>query len=205
MNKIDSYINSFIEYPNPLLESLEEQHKSRINIQPNMTKQGAQLLYMLILMNKTKRVLEIGTCVGYSAIWAGEALRKCAGELITIEKDIRFVKENIINIGQAGLSDIITVKHGDARDVIKELSGEFDLIIIDSNKPLYNDIIDTCINMLKDGGLIFADDTLFKPMGFKDRLALPMDQYNKYVCNHPELVTTILPLGDGITLSVKSK
>ncbi len=205
MNKIIEYIDSFIKYPNSILERLEEEHNTRINIQPNMTKQGAQLLYQLIIMNKAKRVLEIGTCVGYSAIWIGEALKTTGGHLTTIEKDIRFVRENVVNIKEAGLEDYIDVVHADAIEHIQELDDSFDVIIIDSNKPLYNIVIDKCIELLKPNGLIFADDTLFLPMGFKERLAKPMDDYNKYVCSHPQLVTTILPVGDGITISLKVK
>ncbi len=205
MNKIIEYIDSFIKYPNSILERLEDEHNTRINIQPNMTKQGAQLLYQLIIMNKAKRVLEIGTCVGYSAIWVGEALKTTGGHLTTIEKDVRFVRENVVNIKEAGLEDYIDVVHADAIEHIQKLDDSFDVIIIDSNKPLYNIVIDKCIELLKPNGLIFADDTLFLPMGFKERLAKPMDDYNKYVCCHPQLVTTILPVGDGITISLKVK
>jgi predicted O-methyltransferase YrrM len=203
MKKINKYIDSFISYPNQILERMEEEHQTRINIQPNMTKQGASLLYQLILLKDVKSILEIGTCIGYSAIWAGEALKITGGKMTTLEKDIRFVKENIVNIGHAGLNDYVKVVHTDARDYIESLDSSFDMIIIDSNKPLYNQVIDKCIELLKPKGIIFADDTLFLPMGFKDRLAKPMDQYNHYVVDHPQLYTTILPLGDGITLSIK--
>lgn len=201
-DKINDYIDAFIDYPNDLLISLEEAHQTRINVQPNITKQGAKLLSCFIILKDAKRVLEIGTCLGYSAIWAGQALRQTNGHLTTIEIDHRFVKENIENIKSAGLEDIIDVVNGDALDFVKEQTEKYDIIIIDSNKPLYNKIIDDCINLLKPKGLIYADDTLFTPLGFKDRLAKPMDEYNHYVMKHPLLESTILPVGDGITISV---
>lgn len=200
-DKINSYIDTFISYPNPVLLKLELAHNERVNVQPNITKQGARLLYWFIVQIEAKKVLEIGTCLGYSAIWAGEALKKTGGKLTTIEIDERFVKENVLNIKEANLSSIIEVVQGDAIEIVQHLEEKFDLIIIDSNKPLYLKVIDKCIELLNPKGIIFADDTLFLPMGFKDRLAKPMDDYNKYVMSHPALETTILPVGDGITLS----
>lgn len=201
IDKINTYIDSFIEYPNTLLEQLELAHQERINVQPNLTKQGAKLLYWFIVFRNAKKVLEIGTCLGYSAIWAGEALRRTQGNLTTIEIDERFVKENVENIRKANLDDIIEVVSGDARDFVKTTQDKYDIIIIDSNKPLYNQIIDTCVELLNPNGLIFSDDTLFLPLGYKDRLSKPMDEYNHYVSKHPRLETTILPVGDGITIS----
>ncbi|MFA7057938.1 MAG: O-methyltransferase [Candidatus Cloacimonadales bacterium] len=202
LDKINSYINQFIEYPNPLLAKLEVLHQERINVQPNMTKQGAKLLYFLILLKSATRVLEIGTCLGYSAIWAGEALKKTNGKLTTIEIDERFVKENVENIKEAQLAKNIEVVLGDAKEFVNSTTEKYDIIIIDSNKPLYNIIIDRCIELLNPKGIIFSDDTLFLPLGYKDRLAKPMDEYNQYVMQHPRLVTTILPIGDGITISL---
>lgn len=201
-DKINNYIDSFIEYPNELLSELEIAHQERINVQPNITKQGAKLLYWFIILKDAKKVLEIGTCLGYSAIWAGEALRKTQGKLTTIEIDERFVKENTKNIKDANLAGIVEVVTGDAKDFVNHTKEKYDIIIIDSNKPLYNIIIDSCIELLKPKGIIFADDTLFLPLGFKDRLSKPMDEYNNYVVQHPRLETTILPVGDGITISV---
>ncbi len=202
LEKINNYIDSFIKYPNDFLEKLEIAHQERINVQPNITKQGARLLYWFILLKDAKKVLEIGTCLGYSAIWAGEALKKTQGKLTTVEIDERFVKENIENIHQAGLNSIIEVINGDAKDFVKATKEKYDIIIIDSNKPLYNQIIDRCIELLNPKGIIFADDTLFLPLGYKERLSKPMEEYNQYVSQHPKLETTILPVGDGITISV---
>lgn len=202
LEKIKSYIDQFIDYPNEILAELEVLHNERINVQPNMTKQGAHLLYLLILLKGATKVLEIGTCLGYSAIWAGEALKKLSGKLTTIEIDARFVKENVENIERAKLSETIEVVLGDAKDFVNKTTEKYDIIIIDSNKPLYNLIIERCIELLNPKGIIFSDDTLFLPLGYKERLSKPMDEYNRYVMNHPKLVTTILPIGDGITLSL---
>lgn len=200
-NKINNYIDSFINYPNELLEKLEIAHQERVNVQPNITKQGGKLLAWFILLKDAKSVLEIGTCLGYSAIWAGQALRQTQGKLTTIEIDERFVKENVENIKKARLDDIIEVVSGDARDFVQRVEAKYDIIIIDSNKPLYNQIIERCIELLNPQGLIFADDTLFLPLNYKERLAKPMDEYNKFVSQHPKLETIILPVGDGITIS----
>ncbi len=203
-NTIISYINSFLSYPNPVLPEMERKHQTRINIQPNMSLQGATLLQCLLIMNNAKHVIEIGACIGYSAIFIGEVMKKNGGKLYTIEIDERFIPEIYENILSADLYKQIEVINGDAEEKLDTISGEADCIVLDANKPLYPRILTKCIDKLRVGGFIFADDTLFKPMGLAKRLSEPMDEYNKLVFNQSNLISTILPIGDGITLSIKT-
>lgn len=203
-NTIIAYINSFLSYPNPVLPEMERKHQTRINIQPNMSLQGATLLQCLLTMNNAKHVIEIGACIGYSAIFIGEVMKKNDGKLYTIEIDERFIPEIYENILSADLYKQIEVINGDAEEKLDTISGEADCIVLDANKPLYPRILTKCIDKLRVGGFIFADDTLFKPMGLAKRLSEPMDEYNKLVFNQSNLISTILPIGDGITLSIKT-
>ncbi len=203
-NAILAYINSFLTYPNPVLPEMERKHQTRINIQPNMSLQGATLLQCLLTMNNAKHVIEIGACIGYSAIFIGEVMKQNEGKLHTIEIDERFIPEIYENILSADLYKQIEVINGDAEQKLEAIPGDADCIVLDANKPLYPRILDLCVEKLKVGGFIFADDTLFKPMGFAKRLSEPMDEYNKLVFKRKDLKSTILPIGDGITLSIKT-
>jgi predicted O-methyltransferase YrrM len=199
------YIDGFLGYPNDVLVELEKEHKSdRVNIQPNIGLQAAHLLKIMLLLTNAKRVLEIGTCIGYSSIFIGEFLKMTGGKLTTIEIDKRFIPEITANIKAAGLKDSIEVINQDAATVVDNLPPGYDLILLDANKPLYLKIRERLVDLLRVGGVIVADDTLFKPMGAKERLADPMDKYNTLVFKDKRLQNTILPIGDGITLSIKT-
>jgi predicted O-methyltransferase YrrM len=182
---------------------MERKHQTRVNIQPNMSLQGATLLQCLLTMANAKYVIEIGACIGYSAIFIGEIMKKTGGKLYTIEIDERFIPEIYENILSADLFKQIEVIQGDAKVKLQELPRGADCIVLDANKPLYPKILDECVDKLKPCGFIFADDTLFRPMGMSERLSAPMDEYNKMVFERDDLINTILPVGDGITLSVK--
>jgi predicted O-methyltransferase YrrM len=156
-------------------------------------------------MAQAKYVIEIGACIGYSAIFIGEILKLTGGKLFTIELDERFIPEIYENILSADLFKQVNVISGDAEIKLPGLPDNADCIVLDANKPLYPRILEVCVKKIRPGGFIFADDTLFRPMGMSERLSAPMDEYNKLVFAHPALISTILPVGDGITLSIKKK
>lgn len=199
---IEDYIDNFIEYPNPYLAELDERYRSIVKVQPNVTKQGGNFLYQLIVMKSVKRVLEIGLCLGYSTIWIAEALKFTHGKVTSLEIDSRFIEPAQANIDKAGVSEFVEIINVDAAEYVKSNKDKYDLIIIDANKPLYMEIIDDVIDQLNTGGIIYADDTLFRPLGYKERLSRPMDIYNSYVMQHPLLISTILSIGDGVTMSI---
>ncbi len=202
MNVLE-YIEGFLSIENEQIKELAQENKERDDIQPCVGLHTGKLLSLLIRLIDAKKVLEFGTCIGYSAIWIGEALRSTGGKLISVEYDKNLYKEAKINIEKAGLASVIELIHGDVSYVVKELEGNFDVILQDSSKPLYPDMLDKCIELTRKNGLIIADDTLFKPMGIAERFSEPMDRYNKMVFSDKRLYSTILPIGDGATVSVK--
>ena len=109
------------------------------------------------------------------------------------------------------LEDKINVIEGDAKEVLADMSGEYDLIFIDAAKAQYNEFFKHCMRMLRRGGILFSDNILYKGMTATDELVKHrkitiVKRLRKYVdmlCEIPELETDILPLGDGVAISVK--
>ena len=148
-------------------------------------------------------MLEFGTCLGYSTIWLAKALQTTGGRLTSIEYDPGLYQETQQNLAAAGVADAVHLLHGDAAVMIQELPGPFDLILQDLDKKLYPDLLEICIQKTRLNGLLIADDTLFKPKGIAEKFSAPVHEYNRRVFSDPRLYSTILPIGDGITLSVK--
>ncbi|MFC1573424.1 O-methyltransferase [Candidatus Eisenbacteria bacterium] len=198
-----AYIERFIAYPHYILPKLDAQHSSREDTQPNIGIHVGVLLGWLIQVMRAQRVVEFGACIGYSAIFLGQALKQTGGTLTAIELNESRALEAEQSITQAGLSDVVTVVHGDASRALDDLDGPFDLILQDSAKQLYPEMLEQCIQKLKPFGVLAADDALFVPMGVAEKSSKPIHEYNQKVFSDSRLVNTILPLGDGLALSVK--
>jgi predicted O-methyltransferase YrrM len=125
--------------------------------------------------------------------------------LISIEREEDLYRQAQKNLAAAGLSDVVELVLGDARTVVETLEGPFDLIFQDSDKRLYPVLLEKCIELTRDYGLIVADDALFKPLGRPDPVSEPIHLYNQKVFSDERLYSTLLPVGDGVILSVKLK
>lgn len=203
MDKITEYIDNFITLDNNQLNEILKQDDARNDIQPCVGLDVGKLLGLLIRSINAKRVLEFGTCLGYSTVWMAQALRETGGKLISVEyrKDLYEAAKR--NIELAGLSDIVDLILGDASKVINMVDGLFDIILQDSDKSLYSAMLDKCIDLTRKNGLIIADDVLFKPMGIAEKFSEPVNEYVKKVFEDNRLYSTILPIGDGIAISTK--
>ena len=198
-----AYIESFLRLPNPHLSEVDAQYEREEKSQPTIGIHVGSFLAWLIQALRARRVLEFGTCLGYSTIFLGEALRQTGGALISVESDARFATATRENIKRAGLTDVVELIEGDAAAVIEGLEGPFDLILQDSAKPLYPQMIEACIRKLARFGVLAADDALFRPMGVRKELSGPVHAYLEQVFADSRLASTILPIGDGLALSVK--
>jgi len=169
------------------------------------------LLRVLALSIGATRILEIGTCIGYSGIWLAGALPD-GGMLITMELDAERAATAKANFVRAGLSDRVSVMQGDAALKLVKLAGPFDLVFQDGHKPLYNPMLDPLVARLRPGGLLVTDNVLWDGEvvpGFvstphktdEDTRAIAL--YNERISTHPELLTSIVPLRDGVAISVK--
>jgi len=203
MNKISDYIDSFITSKNPVLNKLTEEYINRVDISPCIGLQTGRFISWLIQLTNAKNVLEFGTCIGYSTVCLAEAVKLNNGTLTAIEVSPNHCKETTKNLKEAGLLDYVNLIHGDASVEIDKLAGNYDFILQDSLKVLYPTMLNKCIELTKVGGIIVADDTLFKPLGMKEKFRKPMDEYNELVFADTRLKSTILPIGDGLTISIK--
>lgn len=203
MNKITEYIDSFIDFDNKQLEEICKQEEKRNDIRPSIGLETGRFLGLLIRSMQAKRVMEFGTCLGYSTVWIAQALKETGGKLISVEYDKELYETTKKNVELAGLSDIVDLRLGDASKIINEVEGPFDIILQDSDKALYVPMLEKCIELTRKNGLIIADDVLFKPMGIPEIFSEPMDEYVKKVFSDNRLYTTILPIGDGAAISTK--
>jgi predicted O-methyltransferase YrrM len=132
--------------------------------------------------------------------------------LLTMEVSEERAREARENFVRAGLSDRVSVIVGDAQRKITKVSGPFDLIFQDGDKKLYSPLLDRLVALLRPGGLLITDNVLWDGEVVPGFAAAPhhdaadtraIAEYNERVASHPELVTTIVPLRDGVSISVK--
>lgn len=203
MNKITEYIQSFITIDNKQINEIVKQDEVMNDIQPCVGMEVGKLLGLLIRSNSAKRVLEFGTCLGYSTVWIAQALKETGGRLTSVEYREDLYEITKRNIELAGLSDVVELILGDASEVINTVKGPFDVILQDSDKSLYSPMLEKCIRLTRKNGLIITDDVLFKPMGIPEKFSEPVHEYLKKVSSDKRLYNTILPIGDGLSISIK--
>ncbi len=205
---ITSYIRGEIPERQGFLKELEEYaaEKSVPIVQP----ETAKLLEALTCIKRPLRILEVGCAIGYSAILMSQYLAD-GGSITTVEWDADMTEIARANIDKAGLSDKITVIHNDAKEVLPSLTGEYDMIFLDGPKAHYIYMMNDCIRLLKKGGMLIADNILYKGMVADDghvirRKITIVKRLRRFISaqmQRAELETVILPLGDGVTVAVK--
>ncbi len=156
---------------------------------------------------KPKKILEIGTAVGYSAICFSEYLQE-NGKIDTIERDTERVKEARENIKKAEVEKKINIYEGDAVEILPTLNDEYDVVFIDAAKGKYPFFLNQALRMIKPGGVIFADNILYKGYVMSDynkhkqRTAVRnLREYIAEITNNEKLETEILEVGDGLAIS----
>jgi predicted O-methyltransferase YrrM len=157
------------------------------------------------------RILEIGTCIGYSTLWLATAL-PATGSLITMESHSTRAARARDHFAAAGYADRVSVIVGDATRFLHKVAGPFDLIFQDSDKQLYEPMLDRLVELLRPGGLLVTDNILWNgeviPGFVRDKKYSETDtaaivSYSKRVANDPRLYTSFLQVGDGVSVSVK--
>lgn len=207
--RVVAYINS-LDSGNSDICNLIEKEALNDNV-PIIRKEMGNLLKVLIALKQPERILEVGTAVGYSSILMSENMPENC-HITTIEnydKRIPIAKENF---KRAGKEDVITLIEGDATQVLTELDGPYDFIFMDAAKGQYINFLPDILRLMPAGGLLISDNILQEGELVESRYAVTrrnrtihtrMREYVYMLTHSEELVTSIVPIGDGITLSVK--
>ena len=208
---VTDYIRAKTVHNNVLLAELETYAKEH-NV-PIAEPETARLMSVLTKLVRPKKILEVGTAIGYSSIIMSDGLLD-GGTITTIEYDPDTVKIARNNIERAGLSNTITVVEGDAKDYLSYLDEDesYDMIFLDGPKAHYLFMLDDAVRLLRKGGLLVSDNILFKGMTADDghfarRKVTIISRLREYIdtlMKHPQLETSILSQGDGVTLSIKT-
>ena len=166
-----------------------------------------QVVDKILTEIKPKRILEIGTAVGYSAICFSEYLEP-NGKIDTIERDEERISEAKINFEKVGVSDKINIYVGDAVEILPTLNEKYDVVFIDAAKGKYPFFLKEALRMIKPSGIILADNILYKGYVMSDynkhkqRTAVRnLREYIKEVTENPNIETEILEVGDGLAVS----
>lgn len=161
---------------------------------------------MLSQMIRPKRILELGTFTGYSALCLAEGLQE-DGKLVTLEHNDEMEAAIRRNFSLSPLGEKIELVIGDAKEVLTnfELDEHFDLVFIDADKKEYCDYLDLVLPLVREGGWILADNTLWDghiidPAYDKDKQTLSLRAFNDKVAQDERLEKVILPLRDGLTI-----
>lgn len=208
MDKLDQYILDHSTAIDPLLESLDRETNLRV-VQPRMISGPLQgkLLEMLVRMIRPKRILEIGTFTGYSAICMAQGLEE-GGEIHTIEVDdeLAGISSKYFDLYAQNAKAQIISHIGSALDVAPELGLTFDLIFIDGDKREYPAYYDMAMNSLaQSGSYLLADNILWygkvvEQTPANDLFTLGIKQFNDMVSRDPRVENVILPIRDGLNL-----
>ena len=210
MEHIYKYIEDHASVPNEALERVVKQTHIRTN-HARMLSGAAQgqLMRMLALMSGARRILELGTFTGYSAICLASALPE-DGHLDTLELNDELEDLILEGFEKAGLADRISLHIGDCKETLQkmrsEMSGElYDIVYIDANKREYCEYYELVFDMIRPGGLILADNVIWdgkvcqNPLP-QDKQTLSIVRFNDMVAKDHRVESVILPIRDGLNV-----
>jgi len=178
---------------------------------PLINAEVGAFLRVLAAAGGATRILEVGTAIGYSTIWLAGALPP-KGQLITMELDETRARRARDYIKRAGFEDRVSIMLGDATRLIAKVAGPFDLIFQDCDKKLYGPLLDRLVELLRPGGMLITDNVLWDGEVVPGYAATPrkhpddtraIADYNERLSMHPQLMTSTVPLRDGLAISVK--
>lgn len=209
--RITAYIHSLESPGSELCESIRK--AALAEDVPIIRPETASLLTFFIKLNRPARILEVGTAVGYSALLMSEVMPRDA-VITTIEKYQPRIDQAKINFAKAPQGNRITLLEGDAAEILKTLTEPYDLIFMDAAKGQYLNFLPDVLRLLKVGGMIFSDNVLQDGDVLESRFAVTrrnrtihsrMREY-LYLLKHTDgLTSSIIPIGDGVAVTVKEK
>lgn len=209
--RMAAFIDSLDKGNTPFLDKIEkEAQEGQI---PVIRKSVQSLLKFFLALTKPQSILEVGTAVGFSALLMDE-YSPAGCHITTIEKYEKRIPLARENFRRAGAEERITLLEGDAAELLKELNDSYDLIFMDAAKGQYIHFLPDVLRLLSDGGLLVSDNVLQDGDIVESRFAVSrrnrtiharMRDYLYELKHHPELETAVLPVGDGVTVSVRRR
>jgi predicted O-methyltransferase YrrM len=165
-----------------------------------------RFLQLVAMSTGARRALEIGTLAGYSGIWIARGL-PTDGTLVTLELDEKHAEVARQSFAEAGLSHMVDVRVGPALKTLEELQGEepFDLVFIDADKTEYPDYLEGVLKLTQPGSMILAHNVFMKGKVVDEDRERPVEavrEFNRLLAEHPALESTLIPLRDGMSLTV---
>lgn len=207
--RLASFINSFnTDYDDVITSIRKEAEENRV---PIIRQEAGEFIKLLILMNKPKKILEIGTAVGFSAIFMSRFLDDDA-HITTIENYPPRIAEAKKNFVRAGVESRITLMEGDAQEILPGLDEQYDFVFMDAAKGQYGCFFSELVRLLKPNGILLCDNVLQDGDVLESRFAVTrrnrtihsrMREYLHDLTHDPLLDTAILNVGDGMSLSMK--
>lgn len=207
--RMTSFINSLDRGNTGILYEIEKE--ARENNVPIIRRETQSLLRLLLHMKRPGAILEVGTAVGFSSIFMSEN-NPVPCKLVTVEnyeKRIRTARENL---RRSGKENVIQLLLGDAQEVLKTLDGPYDFIFMDAAKAQYINFLPEVLRLLSPGGILVSDNVLQEGDILESRYAVTrrnrtihkrMREYLYEITHHGSLTTTILPVGDGVAITVR--
>lgn len=202
----ESYLDRLLPPRDPLLSEMEE--LARREGIPISDPEVGRLLDILARSTGARRILEIGTAVGYGTLCLARGAP--AARVVTIDIDAGRLDQARGFFARGGVADRVELLCGEALTVLGSLSGPFDLAYIDAVKADYRRYLDLLLPKLRVGGLVVCDNLLWAgqvaaPPDDEDPEAEALRAFNAYLMMHPQLLAVVLPLGDGVGLATKTR
>ena len=194
---------------NIILELKQMQEEYRKNGIPTILEDGLNELLLILSIKQPKNILELGTSVGCSGIAMLKTLP--TAKLVTVEKIESIREQALANFEKYGVTERVTSLVGDSVEVVSGLTQKFDFVFLDCNKAGYVKLYPLLKNLLNDGGVIFADNVLFRGYVAKEKecpkeyrtLVNKIDAYNQLASSDSDMITCFFDVGDGIAISYK--
>jgi predicted O-methyltransferase YrrM len=163
----------------------------------NVEPEAAELLGVLVRALGAHRVLEVGTSNGYSTIWLGDAAEAVGGTVLSLEIEAGRTAQAVDNVAEAGVADFVDLRTQDAAEALRSFAADaFDLIFLDAERRLYAGYWPDLIRVLRSNGLLVVDNTLSH--------AKDLVEFSELVYADPQITSTLVTVGAGVLLIVKS-
>ncbi len=205
-----NFLDELIPDRGEFLTELRRKSALEESYAPIVQKSTEQLIVTLLKLIKPKRVLEVGTAVGYSAILMADNLPEDS-TIVTIERYKKHADIAVDNVFASGYEKKIKVIEGEAAEVLHWLDGSYDFIFLDAAKGQYIEFLPDILRLLKPGGVLLSDNILYHGMVENEEkverrkitIVKRLHMYLEEIMSNKQLTTSIIPIGDGVALSVK--